>query len=194
MGRKPRSEEKILSTLLMAPASFKEIVERTGLPKATVSHAIRRLADKGVIHPEMIDGKITWFVTTRAALIMPMYRKETMMETLLTFLRLEKPPLKELIGEMNWETVFDQEKERARSPELKRKIEKMKELFAQAWPGIKTELSIMLSFALIFSLIIREKINSEEDLRIFKGVFLEDLFKDIMRPVKTKFLEILEAI
>ncbi|MEM1673042.1 MAG: helix-turn-helix domain-containing protein [Nitrososphaerota archaeon] len=195
MGRKPRSEEKILSTLLMAPASFKEIVKRTGLPKATVSHAIHRLVKKGAIRPEMINGRITWFITQRGILIMSTYKKQDTMMGLLTLLRIGEPLSKRPLRETDWEIIFEKEAKEAyvNSPELGQKIRRAKDLFAQAWPEIKAKLSMMLSLALMLSLMIREKINDEEDLKVFKDVFIENLFEDIMRPVKTKFLEILEA-
>mgnify|MGYP000303560006 CR=1 FL=1 len=70
MGRKPKSEKIILETIGIDSLTFTEIVKRTGLPRATVSHALKRLQKKELVMGLVKNGKVRWEITPKAATIL----------------------------------------------------------------------------------------------------------------------------
>ena len=63
MGRRDRASIKILEVLAREgrPLTWKELVEKTGLAKATVTHGLKRLRRSDLVKPQLMEGeKIAW--------------------------------------------------------------------------------------------------------------------------------------
>jgi len=71
MGREDRASIKILEVMAREgrPLTWKELVEKTGLAKATVTHALKRLRRSNLVRPQLVeDVRIGWTISEKLQL------------------------------------------------------------------------------------------------------------------------------
>lgn len=202
MGRKPWSELKIVEAILEnGPLTFSEIVKLTKLPKATVSHAIRRLAEKEFIQPRMFRGKIIWELTERAILHIPMpsrssKRSGLTAEELKMYHKMFITPLEQW-DQAVWEFIYKDsnfKKEEEISPELKQKLDQVRDILVKGWPMIKADFTFHFVRGLMLGAILLDKLNDKEELARFKHIFLPRVGESHAALVKDYLLSIWNAV
>jgi len=183
MGRKPRSEKIILEAIGMDQLTFTEIMKRTGLPRATVSHALKRLEKKGLLKGEVVDGKIKWSLTTEAKALLSGVSFQKQTESLLrkmVFKVMDKD-LEEWTDD-DWlqlyKIVSEIEGMRERMLSLQEKIEKSRGQLLETWRKIKRETSFLTAINFVSSLLLLES-YPEKTIR-------EKLFASFVRPSTEK--------
>lgn len=63
---KKRSQEKIISSLIDSPKTFKELVEKTGLSKPILSKHLTELKKKGDLIRNVINDRVVYKITDKA--------------------------------------------------------------------------------------------------------------------------------
>lgn len=203
MGRKPKSEEKILKVLAeRGPLTFTEIAKVSGLAKATLSHALHRLAKRGLIQPVIDGGRIKWILRPRAIAYLPIFEEHFSIKDK-QLAKLVIIPFEEW-GAEEWGVIFGIAKEyffkvvdehQDMPPELVKKLEQAKALLLERWDQFKIYLVIALIINLLFSIISLHYFRDDpEALEEFRKTFLPRALKDIERPVKECFIKILESV
>lgn len=178
--------------------TFNEIVKITGLPKATVSHALHRLEKKRFVYPFYQDGKIKWALTFEGlAFVTPSTIDEEttlVLESLVS--KLEEKSLEDWTDE-DWQTLFETFKltSLGRHVEISPQIyNEIRKLLIQAWPKIKNSLSIEFAYGLLLSFSLLNIITREEDLKNFFQVHLPTLLLLITKTVDREFISILRRL
>lgn len=205
MGRKARSEEKIIAAIMKnGPMTFAEIVKATKLPKPTTSHAIRRLARKRFIQPLIADdGKVRWGLHPRALIYVPLVSE--------FFSRLEEEDKKlasllfsppEEWGREEWETIFGVIEELfsmisrngGEMPlELREKLARAVESLINEWRFLKNEFFITYTLMLLAAIVSLYNIrNDPGGLEAFKVIYIPKALKKIAELIEEYFIEILE--
>lgn len=204
MGRKARSEEKIIAAIMKnGPMTFTEIVKMTKLPKATASHSIRRLARKRFIQPLIADeGKVKWALHPRAVIHIPLldkfltWKEEDRKLAGLLLLPLEK------WGREEWEAILGVVKEffsmtsenGGEMPlELREKLARAMESLISEWDIIRNRFAIFFSIILLFAVVSLYNARKDpESLKAFKAVYMPEALKKIAEVIEKHFVEILE--
>ncbi|MEM1759835.1 MAG: winged helix-turn-helix domain-containing protein [Thermosphaera sp.] len=197
MGRRAKSELIILSELLGGPLSFSELVARTKLPKATISHALKRLAKKQLVDALLIEGKIKWRLTIRGFYLALDFSKYEFFGGAIS--------PKEIIdlmkslrawNEKNWETIFkiaETALHKKISDKVRIDLDIMKDMLNMVWDIFEGEYAMLFSASLAMSIIMLDELKSEDDVKRYKEESLPIWYDVIMTSVKKNFEKIFNS-
>lgn len=197
MGRKPKSEKIILETIGIDSLTFTEIVKRTGLPRATVSHALKRLQKKELVMGLVKNGKVRWEITPKAATILMGSKSKLTREVLESLVsRLGGKELTQW-SKQDWAFLFEKMKLLPffkEEPELNKKFEKMKKEIIEVWPEMRKEISLRFAVISASALIALEGLESVEDKKKYLDNYAVNAITTISTPIVYHFIRILQKI
>ncbi len=131
----PENEKKIIDALRGGPLSFTELLEITGLPRATLTRYLKDMKERGII--DKIEGK--WVLRGNALEV----EKQRLLKELKEFLKLDKEAIEELDKVL---TTKDVENLFRGIDAIKKNIINVKKALQNAPPILRYAIDLALKF------------------------------------------------